>query len=113
MCYCRAVLYDDLAAANAKSSLVWHRFVKIMMLNPRDCSKAAGLLQAGGILGRRFQPYEAHIPYLLQLKVLARRLLVPMQLACAAYVVSVDLRAWGSSPCHHPWHKANMLRSVW
>ena len=26
-------------------------------------------MQAGGIMGRRFQPYESHIPYLLQLKV--------------------------------------------
>ena len=25
--------------------------------------------QGGGVLGRRFQPHEAHIPYLLQLKV--------------------------------------------
>lgn len=44
-------------------------FVKVMLLNPRDAQRAAGLLQAGGILGRRFQPYESHLPYLLQFKV--------------------------------------------
>ncbi len=44
-------------------------FVKVMLLSPRDVTKAAGLLQAGGILGRRFQPYESHLPYLLQFKV--------------------------------------------
>lgn len=32
-------------------------------------SKVATLLQAGAVLGRRFQPYESHIPFLLQLKV--------------------------------------------
>jgi hypothetical protein len=40
-----------------------------MLLNPRDQGRAAMLLQGGGIMGRRFQPYESHIPYLLQFKV--------------------------------------------
>jgi hypothetical protein len=30
--------------------------------------RAAQLLLSGAVLGRRFQPYEAHIPYLLQIK---------------------------------------------
>jgi hypothetical protein len=37
--------------------------------NPGHVSKVATLLQAGAVLGRRFQPYESHIPFLLQLKV--------------------------------------------
>jgi hypothetical protein len=45
-----------------------------MLLNPRDQGRAAMLLQGGGIMGRRFQPYESHIPYLLQFKVRIRRL---------------------------------------
>lgn len=40
-----------------------------MLLNPRDVGRTAALLQAGGIMGRRFQPYESHVPYLLQFKV--------------------------------------------
>lgn len=27
------------------------------------------VLQSGAVLGRRFQPYESHIPFLLQIKV--------------------------------------------
>ena len=26
-------------------------------------------VQSGAVLGRRFQPYESHVPYLLQVKV--------------------------------------------
>lgn len=37
--------------------------------NPQDVSRAAALLQAGTCMGRRFQPYESHIPFLLQIKV--------------------------------------------
>jgi hypothetical protein len=40
--------------------------------NPQDINRASLLLGSGAILGRRFQPYEAHIPFLLQLKVTAR-----------------------------------------
>ena len=43
-------------------------FVKIFLYNPGDITRAATLLQSGGILGRRWQPHEAHIPYLLQVK---------------------------------------------
>jgi hypothetical protein len=37
--------------------------------NPQDVGRASLLLGSGAILGRRFQPYESHIPFLLQLKV--------------------------------------------
>lgn len=37
--------------------------------NPQDVGRASLLLGSGAVLGRRFQPYEAHIPFLLQLKV--------------------------------------------
>jgi len=37
--------------------------------NPQDISRTATLLQGGTCMGRRFQPYEAHIPFLLQVKV--------------------------------------------
>ena len=31
--------------------------------------RLADLLQNGAVMGRHFQPYEAHIPYLLQVNV--------------------------------------------
>ncbi len=37
--------------------------------NPTDVAKVAAMLQNGAIMQRRFQPYETHIPFLLQLKV--------------------------------------------
>eukprot|EP00741_Cyanophora_paradoxa_P018140 tig00021038_g17514.t1 len=42
-------------------------FVKIYLYNPGLVSRAAALLQSGAVLGRAFQPHEAHIPFLLQL----------------------------------------------
>ncbi|BDA47990.1 probable DNA polymerase zeta catalytic subunit [Coccomyxa sp. Obi] len=44
-------------------------FMKIIMYNPMDVKKAAQLMQGGAILGRRLQPYEAHLPFLLQIKI--------------------------------------------
>ncbi|XP_051144572.1 DNA polymerase zeta catalytic subunit [Andrographis paniculata] len=41
-------------------------FVKIYFYYPQDVSRAAKLLLAGGILDRILQPYESHIPFLLQ-----------------------------------------------
>ncbi|KAI0510395.1 hypothetical protein KFK09_010996 [Dendrobium nobile] len=41
-------------------------FVKIFIYYPHDISRAASLLLDGSILGTSFQPYESHIPYLLQ-----------------------------------------------
>lgn len=44
---------------------VW---IKFLMYDPKDVSRAASLLLAGAILGRSFQPHESHVPYLLQFK---------------------------------------------
>lgn len=60
-------IVSESAAALASERLA--NAEQVMLLNPRDTGRAAALLQAGGILGRRFQPYESHIPYLLQFKV--------------------------------------------
>ena len=37
--------------------------------NPTDVGRAAKLLQGGGVVGKSLQPYEAHVPFLLQLKI--------------------------------------------
>ncbi|XP_074312247.1 DNA polymerase zeta catalytic subunit isoform X2 [Silene latifolia] len=41
-------------------------FIKIYLYHPHDVSRAASLLLAGAIFERSIQPYEAHIPFLLQ-----------------------------------------------
>jgi len=41
-------------------------FVKIFFLDPADVQKAAGLLMGGACMGHVFQPYQSHIPYILQ-----------------------------------------------
>jgi len=41
-------------------------FLKIYILIPEVTSKIVEILQSGAIMGRSFQPYEAHIPYYLQ-----------------------------------------------
>ncbi|KAH6762547.1 recovery protein 3 [Perilla frutescens var. hirtella] len=41
-------------------------FVKIYFFYPQDVSRAANLLLAGAVLDKILQPYESHIPYLLQ-----------------------------------------------
>lgn len=41
-------------------------FLKIYLLSPYYLNKLADLLRNGGVMGRAIQPYEAHIPYLLQ-----------------------------------------------
>ncbi|KAJ2990166.1 hypothetical protein NUW58_g3089 [Xylaria curta] len=46
---------------------VGYRFyLKIYMLNPKVMTRLAELLQQGTIMKRIFQPYEAHLQYLLQ-----------------------------------------------
>ncbi|XP_041353976.1 LOW QUALITY PROTEIN: uncharacterized protein LOC121371842 [Gigantopelta aegis] len=42
-------------------------FIKIYLYNPTSVKKAADLLLAGAVMSKPFQPYEAHIPYHLQL----------------------------------------------
>ncbi|KAH0497186.1 hypothetical protein TgHK011_004515 [Trichoderma gracile] len=41
-------------------------FLKIYMFNPMVMTRLADLLQQGVIMKRKFQPYEAHLQYLLQ-----------------------------------------------
>ncbi|KJE92975.1 DNA polymerase zeta catalytic subunit [Capsaspora owczarzaki ATCC 30864] len=41
-------------------------FLKIFLFNPATVGKVVHLLQSGFVMGREFQPYEAHIPFLLQ-----------------------------------------------
>jgi len=44
----------------------WKFYLKIYLLNPAHMQRLADLLRNGTIMGRQFQPYEVHIPYLLQ-----------------------------------------------
>lgn len=44
-------------------------FIKVMLYNPQHIGRASVLLQSGSVLGLRLQPYEAHVPFLLQVKV--------------------------------------------
>lgn len=41
-------------------------YLKVYLLNPMHMTRFADLLQQGAILARAFQPYEAHLQYLLQ-----------------------------------------------
>ncbi|KAH6855272.1 hypothetical protein B0I37DRAFT_321731, partial [Chaetomium sp. MPI-CAGE-AT-0009] len=41
-------------------------YLKIYMLNPVVMTRLADLLQQGLVMGQKFQPYEAHLQYLLQ-----------------------------------------------
>lgn len=46
---------------------VGHRYyLKLYMLNPMVMTRLADILRQGGILKKVFQPYEAHLQYLLQ-----------------------------------------------
>ena len=44
----------------------WRFYLKIYMLNPAYMQRLADILRDGSIMGRPMQPYEVHIPYLLQ-----------------------------------------------
>lgn len=44
----------------------YHYYLKIYLLNPVHMTRFADLLQQGAILKKVFQPYEAHLQYLLQ-----------------------------------------------
>lgn len=43
-----------------------HQFLKIYLYNPTFVKRCANLLQNGAILGRIYQPYESHVPFILQ-----------------------------------------------
>jgi DNA polymerase zeta len=44
----------------------WKFFLKIYLLNPACMQRLGDLFRNGSILGKAMQPYEIHIPYLLQ-----------------------------------------------
>ncbi|GAX80194.1 hypothetical protein CEUSTIGMA_g7632.t1 [Chlamydomonas eustigma] len=44
-------------------------FIKIMLYNPQHVARASLLLQSGLVMKRCFQPYESHVPFLLQIKI--------------------------------------------
>jgi DNA polymerase zeta len=41
-------------------------FLKVFVYNPANVMRMVTLLRSGAIMGQQFQPYEAHIPFLLQ-----------------------------------------------
>ena len=43
-------------------------FLKIFFYSPQSVKRATKLLLDGAILRKSFQPYEAHIPYILQVR---------------------------------------------
>nr|XP_029532842.1 DNA polymerase zeta catalytic subunit-like isoform X1 [Oncorhynchus nerka] len=43
------------------------KFMKIYLYNPQMVKRVCELLQGGAVMNKRYQPHEAHIPYLLQL----------------------------------------------
>lgn len=47
-------------------SVGWSSFLKIYLLSPFYLTKCADLLLRGNVLSTAIQPYESHIPYLLQ-----------------------------------------------
>eukprot|EP01052_Picozoa_sp_SAG31_P015261 SAG31_NODE_976_length_10618_cov_3.277118_4_plen_168_part_00 len=48
-------------------------FLKIEICQPGSISRLAQLLQSGAFLDRPFQPFEAHIPYVLQVRKITDR----------------------------------------
>nr|VZI49141.1 unnamed protein product [Spirometra erinaceieuropaei] len=44
-------------------------FLKIILVNPADIQVTGDLLLSGAALGSSFQPFESHIPYLLQVSI--------------------------------------------
>lgn len=44
----------------------WHYYYKISLLSPKHITRLADLFRSGALLGRAYQPYESHVPYLLQ-----------------------------------------------
>jgi DNA polymerase family B, exonuclease domain len=41
-------------------------FLKLYLVNPDSKWRMVELLQGGTVMGRRYQPFESHVPYLLQ-----------------------------------------------
>ncbi len=49
-----------------KDECLW---MKVYVFDPADVKRCASLLHSGAILGKKFQPHESHIPFLLQVKI--------------------------------------------
>ncbi|TEA20943.1 DNA polymerase zeta catalytic subunit [Colletotrichum sidae] len=84
---------------------VGYRFyLKIYMFNPIVMTRLADLLQQGVILKKKFQPYEAHLQYLLQF-------MTDYNLYGCGYLDATDFYFRGPIPSHadegssqHLWH---------
>jgi hypothetical protein len=69
-------------------------------------ARAATLLQGGAVAGRKFQPYESHIPFLLQLKVCCAAvlmLILPQLLFCRPLLATKAERAVSLVPTPPPY----------
>ncbi|XP_071444719.1 DNA polymerase zeta catalytic subunit-like [Hetaerina americana] len=85
-----------------------HQFFKIYLYNPVMVKRTADLLQSGAVLGKSFQPHEAHLSFILQFfidfnlygmnfinlsKVFYRRpqnVIVPLNLSLSTVNISLD-----------------------
>jgi DNA polymerase zeta len=94
---------------------VGHRhYLKIYLLNPLHMTRFTDLLQQGAILQKHFQPYEAHLQYLLQW-------MCDFNLYGCAYVETnrpyfrSPLPSWheldDKGETHHLWHDVSILKS--
>ncbi|KAK1995701.1 DNA polymerase family B [Colletotrichum falcatum] len=77
-------------------------FLKIYMFNPIVMTRLADLLQQGVILKKKFQPYEAHLQYLLQF-------MIDYNLYGCGYLDASDVYFRGPIPpfkgnSEHLWH---------
>jgi DNA polymerase zeta len=90
---------------------VGYRFyLKIYMLNPVVMTRLAELLQQGVIMKERFQPYEAHLQYLLQF-------MTDYNLYGCGYIDALKIRFRAPVPQHgddesltHLWHSQSVPR---
>ncbi|EHK22518.1 uncharacterized protein TRIVIDRAFT_191274 [Trichoderma virens Gv29-8] len=75
-------------------SVGYKSFLKIYMFNPLVMTRLADLLQQGVIMKRKFQPYEAHLQYLLQF-------MIDYNLYGCDYVESSQTYFRSPVPAHH------------
>ncbi|KAF6808849.1 DNA polymerase zeta catalytic subunit [Colletotrichum musicola] len=85
-------------------------FLKIYMFNPMVMTRLADLLQQGVILKKKFQPYEAHLQYLLQF-------MTDYNLYGCGYLDASDVYFRGPIPSYevegnsqHLWHDRSIPR---
>lgn len=82
----------------------YRHFLKVYMLNPLNMTRFADLLHQGAIMKQIFQPFEAHLQYLLQW-------MCDFNLYGCSYIDCTNLRFRGPVPKHselkndkHKWH---------